>query len=115
MSIIGDVEKKLGISFEDMSVDEKETIHSMLELVQKTKMTPLKLRDYILTLRSMVEKELVKEPEFIRVFIFKFRNDRNIFLKARLRNYMVLESFLVSPEKAKEQVESFIDGLVPVK
>lgn len=106
---------KLGLKYEDLNVAEKQTFNEMLESLSKSKMTPEKLREYITQLRTAVENELIKEPEHVRVGIFTFRNDNNIFLKARLRNYMLIESFLQTPEKAKEALERALAGMVQTK
>ena len=112
MSLTDQLEEKFGIKVEKFNSLEKATYFKMLEEVQKAQMNPQKLREYIVSMRDAVERELINEPEFIRVFIFRFENRKQILLKARLQNYMLLESFLLSPERAKEQLESAIQGLV---
>ena len=112
MSLTSAIEEKLGLNIENLNAQEKQTYLTMLADVEKARMTPEKLRDYIISMKTAVETELINEPEFIRVFIFKFDNRKQILLKARLQNYMLLESFLLSPERAKEQLESAISGLV---
>ena len=111
MSITSEIEEKMDLKIESLNILEKETYFKMLEAVQKAKMTPEKLKQYIISMRDAVAKELIQEPEFIRVFIFKFDNRKQILLKARLQNYMLLEAFLNSPEEAKEQLESMISNL----
>lgn len=111
MNVTQELEDK-GIKIEQLSPEEKQTYFSMLEMVQKSQMTPEKLKDYIVSMREAVTKDLVAEPEFIRIFIFKFENRKQILLKARLQNYMLLESFLSSPAKAEEQLKSMIGGIV---
>jgi|SRR3990167_336717 len=112
MSLTSQIEEKLGLNIENLNAQEKQTYLNMLTDVEQSIMTPEKLRDYIISMKTAVETELINEPEFIRVFIFKFDNRKQILLKARLQNYMLLESFLLSPERAKEQLESAISGLV---
>lgn len=112
MSLTSEIEEKTGLKIEKLTADEKQTYFTMLDAVRETQLTPEKLRDYILSMRDAVERELINEPEFIRVFIFKFENRKQILLKARLQNYMLLEAFLISPEKAKQQLESMIAGVV---
>jgi hypothetical protein len=112
MTITEEIEQKFGAKVEDFNSLEKETYFKMLEDVQKSQMSNEKLRDYIIAMRNAVERELINEPEFIRVFIFKFENRKQILLKARLQNYMLLESFLISPERAKQALEDMISGMV---
>ena len=108
MSVTSDLEEKYNFKIETLSDEEKASYFSMLREVQKVQMTPERLRVYIVAMRDAVERELINEPEFIRVFIFKFENRKQILLKARLQNYLLLESFLISPERAKQQLEELI-------
>lgn len=111
MNLTEELEEKFHIKVESLNSLEKETYFKMLDVVQKAQMSPEKLREYIVSMRDAVERELIKEPEFHRIFIFKVENRKQIFLKARLQNYLLLESFLVSPEKARERLEEMISGL----
>lgn len=110
--MIDDLLEKKGLKLEDLNPTEKEYFFSMLDSLRKTELTPDKLKEYIHSMRDAVEKELSEEPEYIQVFIFRFRNDKNILLKARLRNYMLFESFLLSPEKAKEALDRALAGVI---
>lgn len=109
--MIDQIEEKLGLKFEDLNSLEKETFEKMLEDVQKAKLTPEKLKDYITQMREAVTSELVREPEFIRVFIFKVFNRKQVLLKARLQNYILLESFLDGPRKAKEALDQALSNI----
>lgn len=111
MNITQELENK-GIKIEELNAEEKQTYFSMLEMVKKSQMSPEKLRDYIVSMREAVTKDLVSEPEFIRILFFKFENRKQIYLKARLQNYMLLESFLISPEKAEQQLRGMIDTMI---
>lgn len=110
MNITEELENK-GIEIDKMNSEEKQTYFSMLETVQKAQMTPEKLKDYIVSMREAVERDLVNEPSFIRVFIFKVENPKLIKLQARLQNYILLESFLISPQKAEEQLREMIKSI----
>lgn len=111
MSITSQIEEKLGLKIEGLSEAEKDTYLAMLDTVQKAQLTPQKLKDYVSSLRDIVAKELINEPEFNYIFIFKVFNRRQIFLKARLQNYIVLEAFLDSPNKAQEALEGMISNI----
>src|SRR3990167_10007728 len=112
MSLTSQIEEKLGLNIENLNAQEKQTYLNMLTDVEQSIMTPEKLRDYLISMRSAVEEQLINEPEFIRIFIFKFDNRKQILLKARLQNYILLESFLMSPERAKQQLESAISNVI---
>lgn len=112
MSLTSEIEEKYGLKIEKLNSLEKETYYKMLDAVQKAQLDHLKLRDYIITMKEAVEKELINEPEFIRIFIWKFENRKQILLKARLQNYLLLEGFLISPDKAKQNLEDMISGML---
>lgn len=112
MSLTSELEERFGFSVDKFNTLEKETYFKMLDVVEASQMTPDKLRGYIVSLREAVTKELINEPEFIRIFIFKFENRKQIYLKARLQNYLLLEAFLISPEQAKKQLEGMVSNMV---
>jgi 7-cyano-7-deazaguanine synthase in queuosine biosynthesis len=102
MSITSEIEEKFNIDIDTLNTIEKATYFKMLEEVQKAQMTPEKLRNHIIEMRNAVEQELVKVD---------LEHKQDVFLKARLKNYMLLESFLISPERAKESLENMISGM----
>ena len=111
MSITEQIEEKFGLKIENLNPMEKETYFKMVDAVQKTQMTPEKMKEYIVSMRDAVEREIVKEPTFIRILLWKVENPNLIKLQARLQNYMLLETFLMSPEKAKQGLEDMVSGL----
>lgn len=115
MSITDQIEEKTGLKIDQLNAVEKETYFAMLDNVQKSQLTPDKLRDYIISMRVAVELELVKEPAFTRVFVFKVENPKVAQLQARLHCYILLETFLVSGERAKQQMEEAVAGMVQSK
>lgn len=107
MNVTEQLEDK-GIKIDSLTPDEKQTYFSMLKAVEEATLTPEKLKDYIHDMREAVERDLIAEPEFNRVLFFKFENRKQILLKARLHNYLLLESFLNSPNKAKKAFEDMV-------
>lgn len=112
MSITSEIEEKMGLKIENLNAVEKQTYFNMLDEVKKAELTPDKLREYIVQMRIAVEDQLIREPEFIRIFVFRVENRNQILLKARLQNYILLESFLMSSERARQQLEDVVQGLV---
>jgi hypothetical protein len=115
MSLIEDIEEKSGLKIESLNAVEKQTFLSMISEIEKVKMTPEKLKDYITSMREAVENDLAKEPSFIRILIFKVENPNLIRLQARLQNYLLLESFLLTPERAKAQLDGMLNNVLPKK
>ena len=102
MGALDDILQQHNLKFDDLTPVERETAFSMVEALQKSELTIQKIKDYIHTMRDSVEIELTK---------IGHENKQDIFLKARLRNYMLLEAFLVSPEKAKMALDNALKGI----
>jgi hypothetical protein len=98
--------EKTGLRFEDLNTEEKQTILTWTDTIQKGAMSMDKIKEYIISMREAVETELSKADN---------NTKQDIFLKARLRNYLLLEALMTSPDKAKEQLENMISGLVGKK
>ncbi len=112
---IDEILEKVGVKYEDLNAIERKTFNEMVEKVSKTEINNETLKNYISAMKDSVEKELSEEPEYVRVWLFAFRNDKNILLKARLRNYILLEAFLDTPKKAKEALDRALAGMIPKK
>ena len=113
MSITSTLEEKFGIKIDTLNAVEMETYKKMLTAVEKAQIDQVSLKKYVVSMRESVERELIKEPEFKWIFIFRVANRKQILLKARLQNYLLWEGFLISPEKAKERLEEMIEGMLP--
>jgi len=97
-----DILKKYGLKYEDLNPTEKETLNTWLTALKQGQLTLDKIKDYISAMRDSVESELTK---------IGHENKQDIFLKARLRNYMLLEGFLSTPERAEKMMEKSLSGL----
>lgn len=105
--------KKFGLKYEDLNAAEVETLNSWLSALQQKSLTLEKVREYIASLRDAVQNELVNEPE-VEYYFFGFLSRpsrKSSHLKARLRNYMLLDAFLISPEKARKSLEAAVSGI----
>jgi len=91
-----------GVKYDDMSRAERDTVHMWLDALKKSELTIEKVKEYIHQMRDAVEIELTKTG---------LGKDEDIFLKARLRNYMMLEAFLLTPEKAKKALENQLSNV----
>lgn len=88
--------EKYGLSYSDLSSAEKETYQSWLQSLEVNEITVDKVREYIMAMKEVVEQELTQTSH---------NSTQDVFLKARLRNYVLLEGFLSSPEKARKAIE----------
>ena len=104
--MIDELLQRVGLKYEDLNVAEKETLNVWMQALQRGEVNTGKIKIYLASMRDAVEQDLTKTDH---------NSKQDLFLKARLRNYMLLEAFLSTPEKAKEQMERAVAGLVPAK
>jgi len=104
--MIDKILQKAGLKYEDLNKVERETLNTMINSLGQNKLTVSKVKDHINAMRDSVEKELT---------VTDLNSKQDLFLKARLRNYMLLEAFLSTPEKAKEALDRALAGLVRKK
>ncbi len=112
MSVIDKILDKHNLKYEELTEDERATLTTWTNQIGQNRVTTETIRGHILKMKQSVEMELSKEnmkrPSFWG-FLFGFRRDYG--LKARLRNYMLLEVFLTSPKKAKEELDKAVSSL----
>ena len=91
--------QELGIKdYDDLTAVEKETYHKMLEIQQSAAITLDDFRSHVKTMRQSVESALAVE---------KMPKMRDIYLKARLKNYLLFEAFFERPERAKKLLDTY--------
>ena len=98
--------KSKGIKdFDELRAEEKETYFKMLEMVEAAKITLEDFKRMIKTMRQAVELELAT----VRIGWIRrlWDGDKDIMLKARLKNYILFESFFDRPDKAKEILQRY--------
>ena len=94
--------EKLGVSsYDELNQEEKETYLKMSEALKRE-----------ITVED-VKRFLEGEIERLEFTLLDYGNgkDKDMFLKARIRNYKMLLAFIISPEMAKENVKDMIKGL----
>lgn len=109
---LDDILEKRGLSYDKLTAEEKETYHQMSEALSRGDLTLSKVKEAVADMMASVIKDLVDEPEYVQVFIFKVRNLKNLYLKARLKNYMLMDALLTSPEKAQKAIEQQLGAMV---
>jgi len=101
-SIIDDILTKVGLKYEDLKPAEKETLYGWVEALKTKEMSVQDIREYVSSLKYNIESELTKPDN---------SPTDDIFLKARLRNIMLLEAFLSSHDRAKSALEKQLKAL----
>ncbi len=106
--MIDEILQRVGLKYEDLDtpghMGERESLDKWLSDLGKAKVTIETIKTHIARMKYSVEMELTNPDLTLK---------QDLFLKARLRNYLLLEGFLQSPERAKEQVERNIASKVP--
>jgi hypothetical protein len=100
---VDDILQRVNLKYEDLTTAEKDTLHSWMDALTKSKVTLEMVKTHIEAMRDSVETELTQVGH---------NSKQDIFLKARLRNYMLLQAFLHSPEKAQQALDRALAGLV---
>lgn len=94
--------EKLNLKYEDLNFSERETLNLWLETLNKGQITLEDVKAHITSMKDSVETELANTSH---------NTKQDLFLKARLRNYILLEGFLSSPERAKRAIEQQLSGI----
>ncbi len=85
-----------GYKYEELTKDEQKTVEQWAEGLGNKTLTIDDVKGYIASMRHSVEVEMTA---------WNLDKDQDLFLKARLRNLMMLDAFLTSPDKAKKAIE----------
>lgn len=124
---IDDVLKKKGLKFDDLEPMEKETLFSWMNSLKKNELTVIGVREYVTKMRDSVAQGLSEleevPPTWLSVLCFMiplvgiirkwYLDQKRLMLTARLRNYILLEAMLTTPERAKAAVERALNNLRP--
>ena len=90
------------IVYEDLNSAERETFTQMATAYASKELTVADIKEYIQKAKISVENDLAA---------YDLPKDKDLLLKARLRNYIMLLDFLDGPEKAKRWIEQAINNL----
>lgn len=93
---------KFGIKYEDLNTAEKETLNQWVQALSKSELTLSGVKDYVKALIEAVERELAT---------YDLPRNKDLFLKARLKNYLMIHDFLTGPDKAKKYIEQSIQNI----
>src|SRR5258708_4478488 len=93
---------KFGVKYEDLTIAEKETLQQWTTALASKELTLENVKDHIRTLIEAVERELAN---------YNLQKDQDLFLKARLKNYLMISDFLTGPDKAKKYIEQSLSNI----
>lgn len=93
---------KIGVPYERLEEEEKKTLFRWLKNLSRQQIGLEDVKNYIRDMADSIAKELCEH---------ELPKKKDIFLKARLRNYLLLLDFLNTPEKAKRSLERYVQNL----
>lgn len=111
MSSLNQLLERVGLQYEDLNSAEKDTLKQWLEVLSKRQLTIEELKLYLRQLIEAVEKQLTDLSETTSFFSFLSNRKKDIYLKARLRNYLIISDFLNSPERAQKYIEQQLTNI----
>lgn len=114
MEILDKLLEERGLTFDQLQGEERTMYFRWMEQLSVKELTIDDVKTYVSGLRKIIEKELATSDLTaygIFGFLFTWRKNKDLFLKARLKNIMLLEDMLVGPEQAKKSLEEYIKSL----
>lgn len=99
MDYLDQILKKAGVKdFDELTVDEKESYFSMLKIAESAVISLDDVKTHIKAMKDAVEYSLANE---------KLSNNEDLFLKARLKNYLFFDNLLNKPERARHMLDQY--------
>lgn len=119
MSLVDDVLARYGLTLGDLNAEagETDTFFKMLEAAEGKHITLDALKIFIRDLIYQNEQALATTPE-LEYYLFgllRRPNRAHVQLKARLLNYLLIEGFVTSPERARRMLEATVARLAKDK
>lgn len=102
MDLFTQILESFGIKdYDNLTPDEQTTLKGWVDKVEKATITLEDIKRGVMVMREVVENELVREET---------QGRKDIYLKARLKNLILLETILNRPEKARAALDSYIQS-----
>lgn len=96
-NILDSIVDKLG-GYDQLNAAERETYKNHLQIIEGKTVTLEDTKRFVRTMITVIERDLVNTKE---------NSVESRGLKARLKNFLLLEQFMFSPERAKEALETY--------
>lgn len=103
MNLSDKILDELGLKYEDLNIVERETYQQAVFSVQNLSLDDVKVN--IVEMKNAIAMQLCDIPDDTE------HQDINCKLKARLKNYLVLEAFLTVPEKAEKALRNSLQNM----
>ena len=107
MNLSDKILDEMGLRYEDLNIAERETYNAQAFDIKNITINDLK--EHIGDMKNAVAMQLSDLTNIDEDY------DKDIFLKARLKNYILLEAFLTSPDKAEKALKDSLKNIKPQK
>ena len=98
---------ELGIKYEDLNPVEKETFNQKAFDIKNFSITDVK--QHVIDMKNAVALQLSDIHDTEEDL------EKDLILKARLKNYILLEAFLTSPDRAEKALKEALQNIKPQK
>lgn len=104
MNLLDKILDEQGLRYEDLNMVERETYQQAVFSSQNLSLDDVKTN--VIEMKNSIAMQLCDVPDD------KDHTDTNCKLKARLKNYLILEAFLTVPEKAEKALQNSLKSMV---
>lgn len=87
--------------YDNLNSDEQDTLKGWVEKVEKSNITLEDVKNGIIAMRQVLEMEVVNVENTGR---------KDLMLKGRLKNMILIETILIRPERARAALDNYIAG-----
>lgn len=103
---VSDLLEKFNLGLDDLNSAERQTLNDWLGKLQTKQLTLPDVQTYIAAMISGIERELAGLEAPPSIVSWLFNNRRTLYLRARLKNCLMLQDFMLGPERAKKWIET---------
>lgn len=103
MNLLDEILNENGLRYEDLNTAERETYRQSVFSLKS--LTIGDLKEAIIDMKNSIAMQLSDTPDTEEHF------DTNRKLKARLKNYLLLEAFLTTPDKAERALRQGLEAI----
>lgn len=110
---------KAGLTFDQLKPNEKQWLLQKVNALTETQLSVEKIREAVHAMKVTVEQELTQkkeiQPSFVTLLTLFiplvgiirkwYQDQREVELRARLRNYLALETLLTASQRQKKEIE----------
>jgi vacuolar-type H+-ATPase subunit E/Vma4 len=102
---------KFEVNYDDLNPAEKETYNQWIKALSSNQLTLESVKEYLNQLISAVERELTELKETTSFWTFLYGWKKDFYLKARLKNYLMIQDFLTAQDRAVKHIEQSIKNI----